>query len=53
MNNGLRVFGFGYDPIFGRGDPKLLAPQPKVWQGYNSRRNAKRRQKGKGGRKHG
>lgn len=40
------VSGFVYDPPYGYGDPKLLAPQPKVWQGYNSRRNAKRR-KGK------
>lgn len=37
------VMGFGYGPPYGYGDPKLLAPQPKVWQGYNSRRNAKRR----------
>lgn len=25
------------------GDPKLLAPQSKAWQGYSSRRIAKRR----------
>lgn len=45
------VSGFVYDPPYGYGDPKLLAPQPKVWQGYNSRRNAKRRRKPRKGRK--
>lgn len=34
------VLGFWYTESY---RPDLLAPQPKVWQGYNSRRNAKRR----------
>lgn len=40
------VLGFGYDMP----DRKLLKPQPKVWQGYNSRRGVKRK-RGKGARR--
>ena len=44
--NGPTVLGFGYSDGY---DIRKLERSPKVWQGYNSRRGARRKRNRKGG----